>query len=83
MASDVAAGARLPEAEYQRHRSVLREDARYQFVDPEEYCRLAVSTRKLIRFYEAAALVRGLFDPAMRLHFVVEDERLICYQACS
>jgi hypothetical protein len=67
----------------QQRRQMLRRDAACRFVEPHEFYRLAVSKRKLIRCDESAANVRGLFDPAEGVTFVVEEEKLLNYDPPS
>ncbi|MFI4877102.1 MAG: hypothetical protein ACIALR_17240, partial [Blastopirellula sp. JB062] len=57
-------------------RNELRKELRVRFVEPEEFCELAVSSRKLVRSDVSAASVKGLYSPDDDLYYVVEEERL-------
>lgn len=49
---------------------------RYEFVEPEEFVRLALSRDVLIRSDDPVHGVRGLYDPATGITFVVEQDRV-------
>lgn len=49
---------------------------RYQFVEPEEFVRLAVSRDVLVRSDDPIQGVRGLYDPVTGITFVVEQDRV-------
>ena len=69
--------------ESQEKRRMLRSDAACKFVEPYEFFRLVISNRKLMRCDEAVANVRGVFDPAQGIRFVVEEEKLANYDPPS
>jgi hypothetical protein len=49
---------------------------RYQFVEPEEFVRLALSRAVLVRSDDPVHRVRGLYDPVTGVTFVVEQDRV-------
>ena len=49
---------------------------RYQFVEPEEFVRLALSRDVLVRSDDPLRGVRGLYDPATGITFMVEQDRV-------
>ena len=49
---------------------------RYEFVEPEEFVRLALSRDVLVRSDDPVLGIRGLYDPASGITFVVEQERV-------
>ncbi|MFO0870699.1 MAG: hypothetical protein U0935_17355 [Pirellulales bacterium] len=53
----------------------------FRFVDPEEFCRLVVSTRPLQRCDDPRSGLRGLSDVATGEQFFVEDLRLSSFLA--
>lgn len=57
-------------------RDELRQDQGTRFVDPEVFCELAVSSRKLVRSDVSAASVKGLYSPDDNVYYFVEEERL-------
>ncbi|PQO46945.1 hypothetical protein [Blastopirellula marina] len=57
-------------------RDELRQEERTRFIEPEEFCELAVSSRKLVRSDVSAASVKGLYSPDDNLYYFVEEERL-------
>ena len=50
-------------------------------IEPQVYCEMALSNRKLLRFDHPGALLRGLFDPAADMQFLIEEERLFDHRA--
>ena len=58
-------------------RSLLREREECRFVDSEEFCRLLLGFKRLIRADEAAVEVRGLLDLDTGTRFLIEQEKLI------
>ena len=46
-----------------------------RFVSADEYCRLAVSSRQLVRADERA--LRGLLDPATGVRYLISEQQLL------
>ena len=49
-----------------------------RFVEADVYCRLITSRRYLVRMDDHACGLRGVFDPSTRVHYVVEELKLVC-----
>ena len=54
-----------------------------QFVEPEEFFSLVLSTRKLFRADQRAEGLRGLVDPERGTCYLVEEERLLATSRSS
>lgn len=63
-----------------QRREQLRSQANVRFVDPEQFCALAVSCRKITRADESAAGLKGLFSEDDGLTYFVEEETLEKYR---
>lgn len=50
-----------------------------EFVDPERFCELLCSNRKLVRADDGARNLRGLFDRVLKKYFYVEESALHAY----
>lgn len=50
-----------------------------QFVDADEFCSLAISSRNLQRSDDAGAALRGLFEVDTGIRYVIEERRLFEY----
>lgn len=61
-------------------RELLRSQANVRFVDPEQFCALAVSCRKITRADESAAGLKGLLSEDDGLTYYVEEETLEKYR---
>lgn len=61
-------------------RQLLRSQENVQFVDPEQFCALAVSCRKISRADQSAAGLKGLHSEEEDLYYYVEEERLDRYR---
>ena len=48
-----------------------------RFVEADVYCRLVTSRRCLVRMDDHARGLRGVFDPSTRVHYVVEERKLV------
>jgi hypothetical protein len=59
----------------EQRRNLLNQ-AKCSLIDPDEYCLLAVSSRRLVRADEPKAELRGLLDPVTNERFFTEEERL-------
>jgi len=57
-------------------RKALRERTENSFVQRDEFCRLLLSGRKMIRSDEPALSVRGLLDLNTGARFLIEQENL-------
>ena len=47
-----------------------------KFIDREEYCRLAISNRILLRWDDPVKSIRGLFDPATGIRYAIAEGNL-------
>jgi hypothetical protein len=56
--------------------SALRTESVPQFVDAEEFCKLAISVKKLSRSDDAEAALRGLLEEDTGVRYVIEERRL-------
>ena len=65
----------------QRPRSKSHRTAAPRMIEPEEYCRLAISLRPLQRCDDRAAGLRMLMDTATGEVFAIEETRLAKYQS--
>jgi hypothetical protein len=45
-------------------------------IEPDEYCRLVISSRQLERWDDSASRLRGLWDPIDGKWFVVAEDNL-------
>lgn len=61
-------------------RELLRSQDNVRFVDPEQFCALAVSCRKITRADESAAGLKGLLSEEDGLTYYVEEETLEKYR---
>jgi hypothetical protein len=57
-------------------RRALRECSESNFVQRDEFCKLLVSFRKMVRSDEPALNVRGPLDLKTGTRFLIEDENL-------
>ena len=57
-------------------RSLLSKREGCQFVDSEEFCRLLLGFKRLIRADESSVEVRGLLDLDTGTRFLIEQEKL-------
>ena len=57
-------------------RRAMRERADFMFVQREEFCRLLLSTRRMVRSDEPDVHVRGLKDIETGTRFLIEQEKL-------
>lgn len=48
-----------------------------RFVERDEFCMLAISCRKLERYDDTGAELRGLLDPSTGTLYWIEEERLV------
>lgn len=64
-----------------RRERASRATGKSRLVDPEEFCRLVVSTRTLRRCDDPQTGMRGLEDESTGETFVVEDSRLSSFLA--
>jgi hypothetical protein len=55
----------------------LHERAENSFIQRDEYCRLLVCSKKMIRSDEPALGLRGLFDVQTGNRFLIEQEKLL------
>ena len=61
-------------------REQLRSQENILFVDPEQFCALAVSCRKITRADQSAAGLKGLYCEEDGLTYFVEEELLDRYR---
>jgi len=57
-------------------RRAMRERSEFTFVQREEFCRLLLSTRRMVRSDEPDLRVRGLLDTETGTRFLIEQEKL-------
>jgi hypothetical protein len=57
-------------------RRALREQPDLKFVHRDEFCRLLLSTKKLVRSDEPAVCIRGLLDVESGERYLIEQEEL-------
>jgi hypothetical protein len=57
-------------------RAALRESSEYTFVQRDEFCRLLLSSRRLVRSDEPRLKMRGLMDLDTGDRFFIEQEKL-------
>ena len=57
-------------------RLAMRDDAKFTFVQREEYCRLLLSTRRMVRSDEPSLHARGLLDTETGMRFLIEQDQL-------
>jgi hypothetical protein len=62
-------------------RSALRQRPGFTFVHRDEFCRLLLSCKKLVRSDEPAVSVRGLLDVQSGERYLIEQEKL--FAGCS
>lgn len=67
----------LPTEQVCVQRRELRERSENSFVQRDEFCRLLLSCRKMVRSDEPAVLVRGLLDLKTGIRFLIEQENLL------
>ncbi len=70
----------LSEKTLWERRELLRSQPNVRFVEPEQFCSLAVSCRKITRADESAAGLKGLHSEVEDLFYYVEEERLDRYR---
>jgi hypothetical protein len=61
----------------QAERIAMRQRPGLTFVDRDEFCRLLLSFRKLIRDDEPSVRARGLLDVRSGERYLIEQERLV------
>ena len=64
----------------EQQRKRLRDQEGIEFVEPNEFCDLAVSHRLLLRCDDGHAAVRGLYDPLTGQTFLAEEEKLFGFR---
>jgi len=57
-------------------RRAVRDHADFTYVQREEFCRLLLSTRRMVRSDEPDLNVRGLLDMETGTRFLIEQEKL-------
>jgi hypothetical protein len=57
-------------------RRALRETSQLSFVQRDEFCKLLLSSKKMIRSDEPRASVRGLLDVETGRRYLIEQENL-------
>ena len=62
---------------YGDRRRTMRERLNSTFVEPDEFLRLLLSRRVLVRSDRQEGNIRGLLDPITGRRFVIERERLL------
>ena len=67
----------LPTKMIRVQHSALQERAESSFVQRDEFCRLLLSSRKLVRADEPGGCVRGLLDVTTGTRFLIEQEKLL------
>ena len=58
-------------------RRTLRESTKLDFVQRDEFCKLLLSSKKLVRADEPRASVRGLLDVETGKRYLIEQENLL------
>ena len=66
----------IPTKPIHEQRRLLRERAGCRFVESEEFCKLLLGFKKLIRADETALEVRGLLDLETGARIFIEQEKL-------
>ncbi len=64
----------------ERQRMRLRDQDGIEFVEPNEFCELAVSHRLLLRCDDGNAALRGLHDPLTGKTYFAEEEKLFGFR---
>lgn len=59
-----------------RLRDDLRHQENHRFVGRVEFQELLISFKKLERFVDVSARIRGLYDPMSRIKYLIEEENL-------
>jgi hypothetical protein len=57
-------------------RRAMRDRAEFTYVQREEFCRLLLSTRRMVRSDEPDLNVRGLLDTETGARFLIQQEKL-------
>ncbi len=57
-------------------RRAMREHSEFTIVQREEFCRLLLSSRRMVRSDEPDVHVRGLLDTETGARFLIEQEKL-------
>ena len=57
-------------------RRAMREHSEFMFVQREEFCRLLLCTRRMVRSDEPDVRIRGLKDMETGTRFLIEQENL-------
>jgi len=65
----------LTESIHERRRA-LREGSDDRFVQRDEFCRLLLSTKRMVRSDEPRVQIRGLLDMETGTRFLIEQEKL-------
>lgn len=60
----------------ERKRVLLRGRSDCRFLEPDEFCQLLVSRRRLWRADDGSAEVQGVLEPETGVRFLIERERL-------
>ena len=66
----------LQERPLQERRRLLRDKAECRIVDSDEFCKLMLGFRKLVRADDSALQMRGLLDVETGIRFLIEQEKL-------
>lgn len=61
-------------------RELLRSQANVHFIEPEQFCSLAVSCRRITRADDSAAGLKGLYSEVEDAFYYVEEEQLDRYR---
>jgi hypothetical protein len=65
-----------PSRKTQQQRQQIMERAETRLIEADEFCRMLTSNRRLVRFDQPEAMLRGLYDLEQGLRFIVEEEKL-------
>jgi len=57
-------------------RRTLHESSEFHFVHRDEFCKLLLSSKKLVRSDEPRASLRGLLDLETGMRYLIEQENL-------
>jgi hypothetical protein len=60
-----------------KQRFSLRAPLEGTFVEPDEFCRLLLSVRRMVRSDEPSVNLRGIRDLATGKRFLIEQEKLL------
>jgi hypothetical protein len=65
-----------PTGTIHERRCALRKRSEFTFVQRDEFCKLLLSTKRMIRSDEPAVQLRGLLDMETGARFLIEQEKL-------